>query len=711
MTKRIAILTFCIASFAIGADVTSQLAALKKLDYGHDRKAVYELREAVYHASKSTDTRQAMQKHLLVLLNDGQSTYMCKKTVCHEFLPVVADSAAVPVLAKMLGDEKTALLALCSLRVIPGDESLAAVRSALTNGSDAAKTMAANVLGGRRDAKAESALVKLASSPNAELRNAALNALAAIGTPDATAAVLAKADVKSTPGLDALLTLAAARCSAKDTATAKKIYDKLLAKSSPKHARLAAIMSMGGQLKGEAAPQLLALFKSEEGPTAALAVRMALKFGGKDAADGLQAAMGGVPTAKKIVALTELGASGNTSGADLAAAMVADGDETVRLAAIAALGKLGNASHLDVLMKRALIGGREKSAAIAALGTITDAKLDPKILASLKTCPAEQRSVLINAIVARRSKGWEDGLKATLTSSDEDLRKDVYKGLKGLVADGNEALAIDFLKAAKTDVEHRYIKAALQKLATVTSDKPKMAQMLLPILTSGTDAQKTVALEVAPLLGGADMLKAVVALVQGGGKLTDSAVRALGLWPDAGAVETLTTLARKSTNERNRRLATMGLCRMVAVSTDPTASATELLPLLKTVDEKRLLLSSIAKSKPSTKLLKMTASMIKDTPVKSEAAFAAMELLKKMRNLTPTLQLEVLTAIEQSNPPRSIAKEVARRKKKLGAVKKEAKMDFKVVTPQGFRMCGNGVRTGYSTHRSAITPRALRHRA
>ena len=149
------------------------LAAVASYQPGDSRQPVNALDREVMQATATPATRTAMSARLTALLADPASTPMCRKLVCHQWLPLVAGDEALPVLKTMLasaGQEQTALDALARL---PGEAAAAVLLGVLANPEPKVRDMAAEICGFRGDAAAVPALIALAGQSPAAVRAAA----------------------------------------------------------------------------------------------------------------------------------------------------------------------------------------------------------------------------------------------------------------------------------------------------------------------------------------------------------------------------------------------------------------------------------------------------------------------------------------------------------------------------------------------------------
>lgn len=121
----------------------------------------------------------------LVKILEGDADLQLKARAC-QHLAIVGDEAAIPALAKLLGDVKLADFARCALENIPSPAAAAALREALGKLQGSVRAGVVNSLGVLRDREAVPALISLV--PQAD--SGALAALGQIADDAAVAEIL-----------------------------------------------------------------------------------------------------------------------------------------------------------------------------------------------------------------------------------------------------------------------------------------------------------------------------------------------------------------------------------------------------------------------------------------------------------------------------------------------------------------------------------------
>lgn len=166
-----------------------------------------------------------------------------KARACQE-LAVRADARALPVLEALLGDDRLASYARTALETMTDPAAAEALRSALQDLEGDLLVGAITSLGVKGDETAVPILAELATDASGSVAEAALVALAQIGTQEAADAIVSVMkegpDSLRLPAAHAAL-LAADRCATKgNRKLARKLAKAIRAADVPEHVRIAA---------------------------------------------------------------------------------------------------------------------------------------------------------------------------------------------------------------------------------------------------------------------------------------------------------------------------------------------------------------------------------------------------------------------------------------------------------------------------------------
>lgn len=215
--------------------------ALSKLDYeSDDLQEVAQIDDAIIATQGDKAGRKDLEERLLAVVQ-GSGTRNGKDYACRK-LKIVGTEASVPVLAKMLGDDKMSHMARYALESMPVDAAGAALRDALGSLSGELKAGVIGSLGVRQDNGAVATLATLIKDSDAVVARSAALALGAIRSKDAAKAL---ANAKPNPAaisaaIDSSLSCAESLLAGGDKLGAMSIYKELSKGDQPKHVKLAA---------------------------------------------------------------------------------------------------------------------------------------------------------------------------------------------------------------------------------------------------------------------------------------------------------------------------------------------------------------------------------------------------------------------------------------------------------------------------------------
>jgi len=190
--------------------------------------------------------RAAGEQDLVAILKSNASANE-KCDACQQ-LRLVGTAKAVPTVAPLLTDERTAQAARYALEGMPCPEAVKAMRKAADKSSGLIKAGLIDSLGWRRDTGAVSMLKKSLSDSDPAVASAAAAALGRIGNKKAADALLGARDKKEIQPvvLDALLRCADQLKADGDATKAKVVYTSLTDSTIPAHVRDAASRGLAG---------------------------------------------------------------------------------------------------------------------------------------------------------------------------------------------------------------------------------------------------------------------------------------------------------------------------------------------------------------------------------------------------------------------------------------------------------------------------------
>ncbi|MBC7362672.1 MAG: HEAT repeat domain-containing protein [Candidatus Aminicenantes bacterium] len=313
----------------------------------------------------------------------------------------------------------------------------------------------------------------------------------------------------------------------------------------------------------------------------------------------------------------------------------------IRAEALVSLGKTGDSSVVEFLVRKAAAArGREKEAARESLVALRGKSVDAKILELLEASPSpDVRHELLLAACARNiGESREYFLKEAANPS-----ADMALVSRGLRAFGDISLAEELLAVAfKTeDDAFREELAGIMAAWAKASARPDARSVYFRnLLGKETDsARQALLITIIGKIGERNSLPLLRNYANSQDQLIrEAAIRALADWPEAEARDDLLTIARVSSNLKEKVLAIRGLVRLTASERyrQPEAvveSLKMIYALCPRAEEKKLVLSAFPDfaCKPA---LDFCQSLASDPEVGPEAHTAIEKIAQRIKRGT-----------------------------------------------------------------------------
>ena len=523
-----------------------------------------------------------------------------EKALAFKGLAIHGSPACIGDVASYLGNERLASWARITLEAIPGDDASAALRAAAAGGKLSGRLLVGviNSLGVRHDAAAVPLLATRLGDADAAVAAAAAAALGTIGPP-AAATLLSKALAAGIPDRD-LVAEACVVCgerlrAAGDAATAVALFQAVRAAEVSEQRRAeatrAAILAQGRDgipllvdlLKS--APQRLfnmGLFTARElavgpdrDPALASEVDRALlaAFTSSAASD---AGRGRRPL------LIDLLADRNATGASAAVqktilAATRGDDAAVRLAAIRAIGRCGDASAAAGLLEIAAGAGPAVLTAVReAIATMPVDGVNEVIVTRLAGSDAGSLPLVIGLVGDRRITTAAGAVLPFVEHADPAVRTAAMTALGSVIKLKDLGMLVAKTAAPRNEAEGAAAAAALKEAAVRMADRDACAARIAGAVgTAGPRAG--VLVETLADVGGGVALTAVAAAAESGDvALQDAATRVLGKWMTADAAPVLLDLATTDKAGPYRGRAMKGYLRIARQFALPEAERAEM---------------------------------------------------------------------------------------------------------------------------------------
>lgn len=519
------------------------------------------------------------------------------------------------------------------------------------------KTGLLNALAYRLDPTAVDDVARALHDPHPYVVAAAARALGEIATPQA-AEELKQARLQSHGLLRRALGNASLRCAATMRAkgqeeAAREIYTDLQSDQEPEPVQLATLYGLLTLDENPPVNTVLDILAGEDQAAAGVA---AAQIGGLKATGAKQVAeqIGRLPAANQVLVLRALQVRSDKRVLPEVLKATHSEDPEVRIAALRALGSVGDASSVGLLLVALSEGGAVATAARRSLEGVYGENTDEKIIAAMQAAANSNRRALLIEILQRRLAG--DAVPQLL---EEALHRDPHVRRTAMIALGKLGRREDIpqmlggVLAAQKGNERDEAEKAVMFLCNRSAEKDQRAAPILEIFdTLDAEDQKNL-LPLLGRIGGPQSLEIIqVALQSPNPDLSSVGLRALCNWPDGNVAQNLLDLFKTSVEERDRLRAMRAFIRVIALRHErPNAESLEMLrqamEFCSRDKERNLILSRTASAEiRSIEALRFVLPYLKN-PATAQQACRAIVGLSHHRYLRRPNQAEFNAALNE----------------------------------------------------------------
>lgn len=552
-------------------ELNALVQAASNYQSGQSAEPLRALEEAVRQSFAAPESRKGVERALIKLLA-ADSSYEAKKFACEQ-LAIVGSQSALPAIRSLLNEPETASIACFALSTFPPGPADAALREELKWVTGGTRLQIITALGDRRDAKAVDLISKDARSADEPLAEAAISALAKIGTPAAFQVISGlreKMPSPLSPALeDATLRFAGGFAQTGNAKRAKPLYEDLLAKSKTPAVRRTALAAL---LKLDADGGESRILETLSGPDDVLkpvAIAAIAHVRTPGASERFASEIHHLKPEEQALMIDILAARGDDFSRVALAKALASTEPLTRRAAIVAVGRIGDPYFASMLARSSQLATdpEENRAIESALTQLKGgSETDKRLVAELKTSLPKARVQLIGAVVRRQGAAANPVLLEETDNSDPTVAKAAFRAL-GKTATSAEAPQVLAKLASMKDagVRTEAESAAAQVLARIENPGERSAVLREALGKAGNSPEtKAALLPLLPACADADSLALTQAAVADAEpQVRDAALRALSEWPDAAAWGPLLECYRQPAAGAAHGLALRGLVRLI----------------------------------------------------------------------------------------------------------------------------------------------------
>lgn len=592
----------------------------------------------------------AIEKRLVAVLEAPDATMPGKQFAC-QMLRLVGSRQCVPAVAKLLADPQLSHMARMVLLAMDDRSAEAALRDALERTEGTVRIGLVDTIGDRGDRRSLKAVAALLKSGDAALASAALNAIGKIGDDDAADA-LDRANVPDalkTAWAQAYLRCASGMATHGEAKRGLKMYRKLAAGDYPSQVRAGALAEVVRADREAAVPVILQTLVSPDRLMRRAGLAAVISVPGHAATTAMAKQLAALAPDDKATLIGALAARGDAEGVtEQINALAADENQTVRVSAIKALGRLGTASSIPVLVATVLKDSTNSVLAGKALAELRGPGVVEGLVAQAKEGDPATRAAMLGILGERKQLEALPVARTSVNDGDTKIRQAALRVLAELGTQEDLERLCSTVLTTKDEGERDRLVRAISAIGVRMSDKSARDDRFLQTFAQADAATKVQLFAVLSAFGGAKALQAATESLNAQGEVRKSAVRALAVWPDSAPLGALQKVAKEERDETVKILALRGCIKMIEparLKTEEKVQAfREVLALSARSDEQRQVLSEIAKI-GHEESLKIVEPFLNDEKLKQEALRAYERIAESLAGRQPALAREALQKV------------------------------------------------------------------
>jgi type 1 glutamine amidotransferase/HEAT repeat protein len=647
------------------------LDEMRSYEFGTSRLPLTHLSDLIRENLGVPQQLKEIERQLLTFLQ-SQATSAAKAHVCRE-LRIISSEQAVTVLETLLTNDETSGMALYALASMPGEAVDNALIEALPKTNGHTKIGIINTMGLRRCERAVSVLTRLLFNSPQEVVEASASALGKIGGMEAADA-LSRAKDKTTGSLRLAILDARLRCADQFLNEGKiedavTIYQHMYVVDKPDLIRIDAFRGLIAADKENAGARIIDVFTCSDSVILTQALTAAKVTPGEDITRALITIFPNLDAMVQVQALSVLADRNDITALPTIVSAVKHPHESVRIAALNALGKIGDASVVTLLAEAAATAkGAEKRTARENLSRLKGSGINQTIINNLDDAIPEIKVELIRCTRERGMYSANEILLQTAQDSKKEVRMESLKSLAVLSGKDELPVLISLLNKIDNESERNLAITAIAAAARRITNEKEQSDIIVKRYASANDIKVNAALlTVMGSIGNNQMLPVVIqACDHTNEEIKQSAVRALANWPrpHTDLMAKLYQIARTSSNPVYRTLAVRGYITLIGSENYFTAEEAfiyyqKAVDLVMDIPEKQLLLSGLGRMN-SIDALQMAASYMDDINLQQEAVNAVIAIADRTRYRYPQETRSILEKLSDRTDNEQLRKQIER---------------------------------------------------
>ncbi len=402
----------------------------------------------------------------------------------------------------------------------------------------------------------------------------------------------------------------------------------------------------------EAVKMVLDILKSGDQDMQSVAISMVKDMPGEDVTKALAAELPNLSPKSQVQLISALGDRGDAAARPAVVDAAKSENQSVRIAALRALGQLGDKTTVTLLAQAAAdAAGAEQKAARDSLYRLRGENVDQVVLDEIAKADADVKVELIGAVGHRNIGAGVKPLLKTARDGSRKIRTESFRVLKVIAEPEHLPALVELLIEAETSSDRRECQKTVAAVAHKIEQKNKQAQAVLKALPEVEKAESRCALLGAlGKIGDSTALPVLTAaLKEKNPDIQTAAIRSLAEWPTPEPLPELLKVAETADNNLHKILALRGFVRLLGLESKRPAEKTvemykKAMSLAPNAVEKRRVLSGLAKTK-SREALEMAAEYLDDPNLSREAEYAVVKIAEGIASDYPELAKNTLKKI------------------------------------------------------------------
>lgn len=633
---------FVAAQFAFAAqrqeEIGKIISAIHSYDYGQSGRNLTAVENLINETYGNKKLRAIIEKELIKVLKSDAS-FAVRQFVCQK-LWIIGTDASVPILSNMLLNTDTHLVeAACyALSQHPSPAVNAALREVLVKTKSTGRIAVINLLGDRKDAKSDQQIAEFISNTDDATANAAIVALGKIAS-DVSLKELTLSYEKNDFKYRTTVTLALLQCGHELVKTgkiseAKVIYKQLMTPSNSLHVRRGALENRIDIGDSDAVALIFSTIRGTETDLKPAAIAKIRTLQGEGLSRRFMDELPELPAHEQALLIEALADRGDPVIRPSINRAVKHAESPVRIAALKALGIIGDVSSIEVLIDACSSQNPDEAkAAETSLRIIKGEGVDENIVSRFKTASGNLRATLINILSDRGYSAAVPLLLGEGENADSEVSRAALRGLRNLSGPETLPHLVQILVRLKDEKVRTDAERAVQQVARQIPDESNQTETILSALHSAQAIPVRCSLlrvlgEIANEPAYQELEKASK---DSNIEIRNTAVRALSEWPTVRAIERLHAIIEETGNQEHQILALRGYIRLVGQLKIPPGELVKnyvrALAYTGRPDEKILVFSGLAKvHHPDA--LEVAVENLERKDVQREAALAALSIAR-----------------------------------------------------------------------------------